>query len=421
MKDFIYNIRRFFLHSRRRHRPGVQHFWLNFRKDPVFRLIVILVFLVATAAVAFVLLLTVFPDNPVKAMFANEELKEVSMTEETSPSPEPTPSPTQSPSPTPYEATPTPLETQPEKETITAWITAESGLIVRTGPSSQTAKLGTLAYGTKVEIIQEGAWHFIEYNEGGGYVHSNYVVIGESPPGTETKNTNTVQTWTHLMNSAKVLAEKIFYEGVTYYIAEIETDAQNIFTAYSSEYMLPTEFLVGKDYAFAVNGDFFGFRDDGIIIRNGKLLRDEKYSELAALYDDGRLEVYFEGEITSDKLIEDDALHTWSFGPILVKDGAAYESFEGRSEVDGANPRTGIGMIEPGHYIFIVVDGRQENSRGYTLAEFAGLFEEYGCQTAYNLDGGGTSVLLFENEIISSPSGGEERATSDIIYIGSAE
>ena len=69
MKDFIYNIRRFFLHSRRRYRPGVTNFGLNFRKDPIFRIIVLLIILLAAAAVTFVLLITVFPDNPVKAFF----------------------------------------------------------------------------------------------------------------------------------------------------------------------------------------------------------------------------------------------------------------------------------------------------------------------------------------------------------------
>ena len=74
-------------------------------------------------------------------------------------------------------------------------------------------------------------------------------------------------------------------------------------------------------------------------------------------------------------------------------------------------------MVEAGHYVVIVTDGRQESSRGLTLSEFAKLFEDRGCITAYNLDGGGTSVMFFENEMISSPSGAEERSISDIIYI----
>ncbi len=424
MKDLIYNFRKFILHSRRRYRPGVGNFWLNLRKDPIFRLIVILVFLLAAAIIAFVLLITVLPDNPVKAYFKGEEIKEVEISdnpssEDTTPSPETSlkPSATPSVTPDPNEVTPTPLVTTEEKETTTAWITAASGLVVRTGPSTQSAKLGTLAFGAKVEIIQEGTWHFIEYEGGGGYVHSNYVVIGESPPGTSAKNTNTSQSWTSLNNSANILVEKIFYDGVTYYVADIKTDAKNLLTAYSDEAKAPSEMIASKNAAITVNGDYFGFREDGIIIRNGKLLRDEPYSEIAVLNKDGRLDMYFEGEKDAIELLDAGTWQCWSFGPILVKDFIAYEDFSGRSQLAPANPRTGIGMVEPGRYIIIVADGRQEASRGLTLSEFAALFEEYGCETAYNLDGGGASVMIFEDEIISSPSGGAERPISDVIYI----
>lgn len=422
MKDFIYKIRKFLLHSKRRYRPGARNFWLNFRKDPIFRLIIILVFLLAVAIIAFILLLTIIPNNPIRDYFNDDQVKEVNYSnspEGQTSTPEPSKENTVTPTitPDPNELTPTPLVTEEEKSTITGWITAQSGLIVRTGPSSQTAKLGTLPYGTEIEIIKEGTWHFIEYKDGGGYVHTNYVVVGEAPPGTSTKNTNTSQTWTHLDNSTKLLVEKIFYNGVTYYIADIKTESNNILSAYSFVAKTPTELLDNKSAIFAINGDYFGFRDEGIIIRNSKLLRDVPYPEIAVLYEDGRLDVYFDGEKDSAEMINEGAIHSWSFGPILVKDYIAYDDFSKRSDIGAVNPRTGIGMIEPNHYIFIVADGRQETSKGFTLAEFAQLFKEYKCETAYNLDGGGTSIMIFKDEIISSPSGGKERAISDVIYI----
>ena len=424
MKDFIYNIRRFFLHSRRRYRPGIENFGLNLRKDPVFRLITIAIFLLGAAIIVFVLLITVLPDNPIKAMVKGEDLKEVNMSESPGPSdktPTPQPSkddtPTPEPTPDPNEITPTPLATEDEKETATGWITAASGLVVRTGPSTQHTKLGTLPFGAKVEIIQEGNWHFIEYQGGGGYIHSNYVYVGESPPGTETKNTNTSQTWTHLKSSTEISVEKIFYDGATYYAADIKTSAKNMLTLNSEEAKTPGEMLEGHETALAVNGDYYGFRDDGVIIRNGKILRDHPYTDIAVLYENGRLDVYSDNEKSALELLDGGALQSWSFGPILVEGGTPRENFSELSDLNLPNPRTGIGMISSGHYIIIVADGRQESSRGLTLDEFARLFESYGCETAYNLDGGGTSVMFFENEMISSPSGGEERRTSDVIYI----
>ena len=423
MKDFVYNFRKFFLNSRRRHRPGARNFGLNFRKDPVFRIKVVLLSLLAAVVVVFILLITVIPDNPVKAFFNGDDIKEIDMQgtdAQGTPTKAPTEQPTITPEPSqdPNEPTATPLSTAEEKSTTTGWITAESGLVVRTGPSTQHAKLGTIPFGAKVEIIEQGAWHFIEYKEGGGYIHSNYVYISDTPPGgTETQSTNTAQTWTYSLGSTDVVVEEISYDGATYYTADIKADAQNVLTEYNMESQKPTEMVMDKNSALAINGDYFGFRDEGIIIRNGELVRDTPYGDLAVLFDDGELKVYSANEVTAAELDEQGALQSWSFGPILVKDSKSQGDFSAQGDLNLANPRTGIGMIEPGHYVFIVVDGRQESSRGLTLDEFAKIFEDLGCKTAYNLDGGGTSIMLFKGEIISSPSGTEERSVSDVIYV----
>lgn len=429
MKNFIYNIRRFFLHSKRRHRPGVRNFWLNLRKDTVFRTITIAIFLIAALIVIFVLLITVLPDNAVKAFVKKDSIKVIDSTptNDTSNSsgltavPTPVISPTATitlePTYTPDpNASPTPLPVDENTDTISGYIVAPSGLVVRTGPTKQHAKLGTLPYGTKVEIIKEGVWHFIVYNDGGAYVHSNYVEITQSPPGASTKQNSSSQTWTSINNSTKILVEKFFYNGAIIYVADIKTEAKNFLTAYDILKKKPSELAVQNNATLAINGDYFGYRDDGIIIRNGELLRDEPSQEMAVLYENGRIDVYFSEEKNAEQMLKDGALQVWSFGPILVKDFKAYESFAGRSRLNPPNPRTAIGMVKPNHYIIIVVDGRQENSKGLTLIEFAELFAYYECETAYNLDGGGTSVMIFNDEIISSPSGETERNCTDIIY-----
>ena len=212
------------------------------------------------------------------------------------------------------------------------------------------------------------------------------------------------------------MVEKIFYDGVTIYVADIKTDAKNFLTAYELPSEKPSILAEMSQAILAINGDFFGFRNLGLVIRNGELIRDSATREAAVLYENGRLDMYFKGEKTGEQMIEDGALHAWSFGPILVKDYEAYDDFAGRSNLNPPNPRTGIGMVKPNHYKVIVADGRQENSKGLSLTEFAKLFEYYECETAYNLDGGGTSIMILQNEIISSPSGGSERNCTDIIY-----
>ncbi len=71
--------------------------------------------------------------------------------------------------------------------------------------------------------------------------------------------------------------------------------------------------------------------------------------------------------------------------------------------------------------MFVVVDGRQSGySEGVTLTELADIMVDLGATTAYNLDGGGSSTMYFDGEVINSPSNGGERATSDILYIADA-
>ena len=64
------------------------------------------------------------------------------------------------------------------------------------------------------------------------------------------------------------------------------------------------------------------------------------------------------------------------------------------------NPRVGIGMVEPGHFIVVVGGYRSDNPRanlGWTLVEFADLMEGLGCQQAYNVDGGVSANMIFMN------------------------
>ena len=67
---------------------------------------------------------------------------------------------------------------------------------------------------------------------------------------------------------------------------------------------------------------------------------------------------------------------------------------------------------------FVVVDGRAEGySRGVTMTELAEIMISLGAETAYNVDGGGSSTMYFDGEVINQPSNGGERGTSDILYI----
>ena len=145
-------------------------------------------------------------------------------------------------------------------------------------------------------------------------------------------------------------------------------------------------------------------------------------SEVLCIYADGSMKIVDPSSVTAQELVDQGVWQAFSFGPGLVEDGEISVSLD--SEVGRAkasNPRTAIGIIDDLHYVFVVSDGRTDDSEGVSLYELASFMEQLGVQTAYNLDGGGSSTMVFRNQIINNPTGGfgnREREVSDIVYIG---
>ena len=181
------------------------------------------------------------------------------------------------------------------------------------------------------------------------------------------------------------------------------------------------------DAVFAINGDYYGFRESGIVIRNGVLFRDEGARTGLAMYTDGTMAIYDETTTTGEELLAAGVWNTLSFGPALVDGGEIVDGIEdvevdtnvGNHSIQGEQPRTGIGVTADGHFLFIAVDGRSAGySRGVTMTEFAQMFQDLGAVVAYNLDGGGSTTMWFNGELVNDPLGnGNERGTSDIIYL----
>ena len=175
----------------------------------------------------------------------------------------------------------------------------------------------------------------------------------------------------------------------------------------------------------AINGDYYGSQEEGYVLRNGVLYRNTAASgqEDLVIYDGGSFSIINEEEITAEELLADGAQQILSFGPALVEDGAVVVS-EG-DEVGKAktsNPRTAIGIIDELHYVFVVSDGRTDESAGLSLSQLAEFMKGLGVVTAYNLDGGGSSTMYFNGEVINNPTTNgrsiKERSVSDIVYIG---
>ena len=178
----------------------------------------------------------------------------------------------------------------------------------------------------------------------------------------------------------------------------------------------------------AINGDYYGAQEKGYVIRNGEIYRSTASagSEDLVIYEDGSFGIINESEVTAEQLLADGAVQTLSFGPALVENGTV--SVDSSDEVGRAmasNPRTAIGIKADGTYLFVVSDGRTDESEGLSLLQLAEFMKSLGAETAYNLDGGGSSTMVFNGSVINVPTGGgigngsgSERKVSDIVYIG---
>lgn len=223
-------------------------------------------------------------------------------------------------------------------------------------------------------------------------------------------------------------------DQITYFVADVVLkNASSLRSAFAdnsfgTNIVEDTSDIASSNNAIlAINGDYYGFRDDGVIIRNDTVYRDDPVRDAMALFNDGTMQTYNEEEVSSSELLAQGVTNTLSFGPILIQDGKITSDFSnvqidtnfGNRSIQNANPRTAIGMIAPNHYVFVVVDGRKEGySRGMTLAELADLMKDLGATEAYNLDGGGSSTMYFMGRVVNNPQGkNQERGVSDILYI----
>ena len=174
----------------------------------------------------------------------------------------------------------------------------------------------------------------------------------------------------------------------------------------------------------AVNGDFYGARQSGYVIRNGVLYRDSATDgEMLLIRTDGSFEIVSASAASAQELLSDGAWQVLCFGPGLVEGGEiAVEEGEEVGRAKASNPRTAIGTLGQGHYLFLVSDGRTGESEGLSLSELAELMAAMGCRQAYNLDGGGSSTMVFLGEVVNNPTTNgkrvSERSVSDIVYIG---
>ncbi len=216
-------------------------------------------------------------------------------------------------------------------------------------------------------------------------------------------------------------SEPVFYVLADVYVGDITclrtAFPRDIYGTGYSERLL--DMSVKLESVLGINGDSCTFdqnKDNGTIIRNGAVYRQEQSgSETCVLYMDGTMEICGPYSVDPQELLQKGAYQSWVFGPSLLdENGKAKEDFCTWDYLRQAHPRTAIGYYEPGHYCFLVADGRQQASRGMYLEEMAELFESLGCKAAYNLDGGHSSFMTMQDRVVSHPYDSEQEVMDGI-------
>ena len=188
----------------------------------------------------------------------------------------------------------------------------------------------------------------------------------------------------------------------------------------------------------AISADFAQLRvrqgaRAGVVIRNGKILSTRTYGansshfpnlDCLAIYGDGDMRVFDSNEKTAEEYLEEGAVDVLSFGPWLIRDGQLNEKAlkkYGRSTAQ----RVAVGMVEKGHYFFMMLEGRITRSRGAGISFLAERLLEKGYTLGFNLDGGQTASIVFMGHQLCKMDNKKRnlssRRAADILGVGYSE
>ena len=206
--------------------------------------------------------------------------------------------------------------------------------------------------------------------------------------------------------------------------AEIKTRGAETLQSYLTDtrytYRHPVEIAQENNAVLAFTDDFFAKRPYGVVIRDGVVYRDKiratartyPLGDTMAVFGDGSMRVFDFGEYSADEYLEMGAEHVISFGPWLVKDGELNPRVLTETYMHYHEPRAALGMIAPGFYVVVVVDGRYDAARGAYFSWLARRMYAMGAVEALNLDGGGTTALVFLGTQLSRVSAGKPDGTN---------
>ena len=206
--------------------------------------------------------------------------------------------------------------------------------------------------------------------------------------------------------------------------SQLRTAAAN---GFNSEQVIRGRVLANRVNAvLAINGDYFWYTHHGYILRQGQLFLDNLQGDRDVLLieEDGDFHIIrtpYSGQVT-DTYNGKKVMQSLFFGPVLVENGKMVRDMDLRYDMRAEDRRQRMCIAQVGHleYKCICCADPARNNSGMTLTEFARLVYSIGVETAYNMDGGDSTMLIFNGNRINDPLDNRDREIADIVYFASA-
>ena len=145
------------------------------------------------------------------------------------------------------------------------------------------------------------------------------------------------------------------------------------------------------------NGMGNGSIPQGVVIKDGELVAG-RLTDWGTIIGFNEKDHLIVGNMTGSQALEWGLTDAVTFGPVLIVDG---ETVSITGTGGGLNPRTVIGQAYDGSVLLLVIDGRQTTSLGASYEDCVKIMLQYGAMNAANLDGGSSSVMVYEDRIVN--------------------
>ena len=238
----------------------------------------------------------------------------------------------------------------------------------------------------------------------------------------------------YLDDTILAITWKQVIDGRCYTLSEVKLADASQFRRYLADNSFgsgvkyrPSDMATTVNAVVAISGDFYAFRDLGIVVYQRELYRVRgRYMDNLFVDSKGDFhfipkDTMFDEETAKTYIKENDILFSLAFGPILVDNGVnvAPGSYV-VGEIDDYYSRGAIAQLGDKHYLLVSVNRERPNYAGITVRELAATLANIGCQKAYALDGGQTVTIIMNDEVINNSDYGSQRQISDIVYFATA-